>query len=36
VIEAIQLYSQENPSQGFDEHYAALRTRGRGFGKCRL
>jgi putative transposase len=36
VIEAVQLYAQENPRHGFDKLYPALRTRGPGFGKHRL
>ena len=36
MIEAIQAYAQENPRHGFDKLYPALRTRGSGFGKCRL
>lgn len=36
MIEAIQLYAQENPRHGFDKLYPALRSRGPGFGKCRL
>jgi len=36
MIAAIQAYSHENPTHGFDKLYPALRTRGAGFGKCRL
>jgi putative transposase len=36
VIEAIQLYAEENPRHGFDKLYPVLRTRGPGFGKHRL
>jgi putative transposase len=36
MVEAIQLYAQENPRHGFDKLYPALRSPGSGFGKCRL
>ena len=36
MIEAIQAYAQDNPRHGFDKLYPVLRTRGAGFGKCRL
>jgi putative transposase len=34
IVAAIQRYVEENPTQGFDKLYPALR--GEGFGKCRL
>ena len=34
IIAAIQGYLQDNPTQGFDKLYPALRAEG--FGKCRL